>query len=63
MFVDDNSSGLTIIDNTYQDTSGSVVQSEGAASNPTVTVNHNVFDSFNVPAGKYLLSEDYECFA
>ena len=35
MFVDDNSSGLTIIDNTYQDTSGSVVQSEGAASNPT----------------------------
>lgn len=62
MFVDDNSSGLTIVDNTYQDTSGSVVQSEGTASNPTATVDHNVFDSFNVPAGKYLLSEDYDIF-
>jgi hypothetical protein len=62
MFVDDNSVGLSITNNTYQGTSGSDVQSEGSASNPTVAVNHNVFDSFNVPAGKYALTEDYDIF-
>ncbi len=62
MFVDDNTVGLSITNNTYQGTSGSDVQSEGSASNPTVAVNHNVFDSFNVPAGKYALIEDYDIF-
>jgi Right handed beta helix region len=62
MFIDDNSVGLSITNNTYQGTSGSVVQSEGSASNPTLAVNHNVFDTFNVPAGKYAVTEDYDIF-
>ena len=62
MFIDDNTVGLSITNNTYQGTSGSDVQSEGSAGNPTASVNHNVFDSFNVPAGKYALTEDYDIF-
>ena len=62
MFVDDNTVGLSITNNTYQVTSGSVVQSEGSAAKPTLALNHNVFDAFNVPAGKYQVSEDYDVF-
>jgi hypothetical protein len=62
MFIDDNSVGLSIANNTYQGTSGSIVQSEGSASKPTLAVDHNVFDTFNVPAGKYAVTEDYDIF-
>jgi hypothetical protein len=62
MFIDDNSVGLSIANNTYQGTSGSIVQSEGSASQPTLALDHNVFDTFNVPAGKYAVTEDYDIF-
>ena len=37
IWVDENINNLTITNNTYQETSGSIVQADGAAKNPTVT--------------------------
>ena len=65
VWVDENIAGLTITDNTYQGTSGSIVQADGSAKSPTVAVNHNVFDNLNVRAGtgpSYTTTEDYDIF-
>jgi len=66
MYILDNTNSLTINNNTYQGTSGSVVQSSGSASNPTINVGHNVFDTFRVLSGgiNYVFSapEDYDIF-
>jgi Right handed beta helix region len=62
LFVDDNTVGLVIRNNTYQETTGSCVQSEGSAANPTVAIDHNVFDQLNVPSGAYKVTEDYDIF-
>jgi hypothetical protein len=65
IWVDENIVGLTITKNTYQDTSGSIVQADGAATGPTVAINHNVFDSLNVRPGtgpSYTTTEDYDIF-
>src|SRR6185312_209000 len=48
IWVDENINNLTITNNTYQETSGSIVQADGSAKNPTVNINHNVFDNFNL---------------
>ena len=64
-------SGLTITNNTYYGTSGSIVQSDGSAgtgspTNLTLALNHNIFDNFNVKTGSsgkaYALAEDYDIF-
>ena len=51
IWVDENIQGLTITNNTYQGTSGSIVQADGSTANPTVAINHNVFDNINVRPG------------
>jgi Right handed beta helix region len=66
VWVDENIVGLTIINNTYQGTSGSIVQADGSAHGPTVAINHNVFDNLNVRPGtgpSYTLTEDYDIFS
>jgi len=65
VWVDENIAGLTITNNTYQDTSGSIVQADGSAKNPTVAINHNVFDNINVRPGSgpsYTTTEDYNIY-
>jgi hypothetical protein len=65
IWVDENINNLTITNNTYQDTSGSIVQADGSAKNPTVNINHNVFDNLNVRPGSgpsYTVTEDYDIF-
>ncbi len=65
VWVDENIQGLTITNNTYQGTSGSIVQADGSASNPTVAINHNVFDNINVRPGSgpsYTTTENYDIF-
>ena len=65
VWVDENIAGLTITNNTYQGTSGSVVQADGSAKGPTVAINHNVFDALNVRPGtgpSYTTTEDYDVF-
>ena len=65
IWVDENIQGLTITNNTYQGTSGSIVQADGSASNPTVAINHNVFDNINVRPGSgpsYTTTENYDVF-
>ena len=65
VWVDENIAGLTIQNNTYQATSGSIVQADGSAKAPTVAINHNVFDNLNVRPGSgpsYTTSEDYDVF-
>lgn len=66
---DTNINGLVITNNTYEGTSGSHVQSDGTSkTSPTVTVNHNVFDSFSVQTGEsglpytFTTPEDYDIF-
>jgi chitodextrinase len=63
--------GLTITNNTYYGTSGSIVQSDGSAgtgtpTNLTLALNHNIFDNFNVKTGSsgkaYAMTEDYDIF-
>jgi len=63
IWVDENIVGLTITNNTYQGTSGSVIQADGSAKEPTATINHNVFDALNVRPGtgpSYTTTEDYD---
>jgi hypothetical protein len=65
VWVDENIVGLTITNNTYQSTSGSIVQPDGSAQGPTVAINHNVFDNINVRPGSgpsYTTTEDYDIF-
>jgi hypothetical protein len=65
IWVDENIQGLAITNNTYQGTSGSIVQADGSTSNPTVAVNHNVFDNINVRPGSgpaYTTTENYDVF-
>jgi hypothetical protein len=65
VWVDENIAGLTITNNTYQSTSGSIVQPDGSAQGPTVAINHNVFDNINVRPGSgpsYTTTEDYDIF-
>ncbi len=65
IWVDENINNLTITNNTYQETSGSIVQADGSAKNPTVNINHNVFDNLNVRPGtgpSYTITEDYNIF-
>lgn len=62
IWIDENSSNLNIQNNTYIGTSGSVLQAGGSAAHPATTVNHNVFDELNTPAGGYSLSENYDVF-
>ncbi len=65
IWVDENINNLTITNNTYQGTSGSIVQADGSAKNPTVNINHNVFDNLNVRPGSgtpYAVTEDYDIF-
>jgi hypothetical protein len=65
IWVDENIVGLTITNNTYQGTSGSIVQADGAAKGPTVAINHNVFDNINVRPGSgpsYTTTENYDVF-
>lgn len=65
IWVDENINNLTITNNTYQETSGSIVQADGSAKNPTVNINHNVFDNLNVRPGSgtpYTVTEDYDIF-
>jgi hypothetical protein len=65
VWVDENIAGLTITNNTYQSTSGSIVQPDGSAQGPTVAINHNVFDNINVRPGSgpsYATTEDYDIF-
>lgn len=65
IWVDENIRGLKITNNTYQITSGSIVQSDGSASSPTVELNHNVFDNLNIKKGSgpaYTISENYNIY-
>ncbi len=65
IWVNENINNLTITNNTYQETSGSIVQADGSAKNPTVNINHNVFDNLNVRPGtgpSYTITEDYNIF-
>lgn len=65
IWVDENIKGLKIVNNTYQGTSGSIIQSDGSASGPTVEMNHNVFDNLNIKKGSgpaYSVNEDYDIF-
>jgi len=65
IWVDENINNLTITNNTYQSTSGSIVQADGSTPNPTVAINHNVFDNINVRPGtgpSYTTTEDYDIF-
>ena len=65
IWVDENIQGLSITNNTYQGTSGSIVQADGSTSNPTVAINHNVFDNINVRPGSgpsYTTTENYDVF-
>jgi Right handed beta helix region len=66
VWVDDNSHPLTITNNTYQSTTGSIVQSDGSTPNPVAIVSHNVFDALNVKTGSsghpYGMLEDYDVF-
>jgi hypothetical protein len=65
IWVDENIDNLTITNNTYQGTSGSIVQADGTAKNPTVNINHNVFDNLNVRPGSgpsYTVTENYDIF-
>ncbi len=65
VWVDENIQGLTITNNTYQGTSGSIVQADGSTSKPTVAINHNVFDNINVRPGSgpsYTTTENYDVF-
>jgi hypothetical protein len=65
IWVDENINNLTITNNTYQETSGSIIQADGSAKNPTVAINHNVFDNLNVRPGSgtpYTVTEDYDIF-
>jgi hypothetical protein len=65
IWVDENIPGLTITNNTYQSTSGSIVQADGSAAGPTVAINHNVFDNINVRPGSgpsYATTENYDVF-
>ncbi len=65
IWVDENINNLTITNNTYQETSGSIVQADGSAKNPTVNINHNVFDNLNVRPGSgpsYTVTEDYDIY-
>lgn len=63
IWVDENIPGLVITKNTYQSTSGGILQTDGSASNPSAQINHNVFDALNAKTGgsgvPYALSEDY----
>jgi hypothetical protein len=65
VWVDENIVGLTIVNNTYQGTSGSIVQADGAARGPVAAISHNVFDNLNVRPGggpSYTMTEDYDIF-
>ncbi len=65
IWVDENIPGLTITNNTYQGTSGSIVQADGSTAGPTVAINHNVFDNINVRPGSgpsYATTENYDVF-
>lgn len=64
VWVDEKVAGLTITNNTYQSTSGSIVQADSSA-HGTVAINHNVFDKLNVRPGSgssYTTTEDYDIF-
>jgi hypothetical protein len=64
VWVDEKVAGLTITSNTYQSTSGSIVQADSSA-HGTVAINHNVFDKLNVRPGSgssYTTTEDYDIF-
>ncbi|MFZ1997338.1 MAG: hypothetical protein WAU75_24690 [Solirubrobacteraceae bacterium] len=64
--IAENTVGVTVTNNTYQDTSGSVAQAIGSAANPSLILNHNVFDQFNVMTNtspyKYSMTESYNIF-
>jgi hypothetical protein len=64
--IAENTVGVTVTNNTYQSTSGSVAQAIGSAQNPSLILNHNVFDQFNVMTNtspsKYSVTESYNIF-
>jgi hypothetical protein len=63
IWVDENIPNLVVTNNTYQGTSGGIIQSDGSSSNPSAQISHNVFDALNVKTGSsgkaYAVSEDY----
>ena len=66
MTIDENTPGINVTNNTYQGTSGSAVEAGGSAPNPSINLNHNVFDQINVATNtspyKYSVSESYNIF-
>ena len=64
--VAENTAALTITNNTYLDTSGSLVEAYGGTPNPSVNFSHNVFDQFNVPTNTspyaFAVAESYNVF-
>ena len=65
IWIDENIHNLLIEKNTYWGTDGSIVQSEGSASNPTATIDRNVMDTLNIKtasAYSYAYTEDYDIF-
>jgi hypothetical protein len=60
IWVDENIVGLTITKNTYVSTSGSYVKADGSTSNPSLALNHNVFDSLNSTG--YAVVDDYNIY-
>jgi hypothetical protein len=66
MTIDENTVGISVTNNTYQGTSGSVAEAGGSTASPSLVLNHNVFDRFNVMTNtspyKYSVSESYNYF-
>ncbi|MGZ7022840.1 MAG: hypothetical protein ACXVJ3_16520, partial [Ilumatobacteraceae bacterium] len=66
MTIDENTVGITVTNNTYEGTSGSVAEAGGSTAGPSVVLNHNVFDEFNVTSNtspyKYSVAESYNIF-
>jgi hypothetical protein len=63
MDLHENTSGLVFRNNTYLGTSGTVVQGQGSAPNPSLLFDHNVIDNANQSGSTgYTITSDYNDF-
>lgn len=63
MDLHENTTGLVFRNNTYLGTSGTVVQGQGSAANPSLLFDHNVMDNANTSGSTgYTITSDYNDF-
>jgi hypothetical protein len=61
-WIDSNTHGAVVRNNTYQGTYGSALQAGGSTASPTISFDHNVFDQINQVGSAYGITADYNIY-